>query len=146
MPSNMKFSKDDHIEEIIVHQKLNSIYYDCKSDPVIFEKKLHDLRKRGEQLGITTTDSILCNRISAHLRGPFEILTLKYELYYTTMTLTDLLNDIKSVYQRKILVPKILGESNQWSMPTDFRARKPVRDTDRPYDRSKGKMKRERQY
>lgn len=97
------FQENEYSNDLTVNEKLNTIYYDCKSDPFIFEKKLQNLRKRGEKIDITTTNTVLCDRISRHLTGSFDILSVKYEMYHKTMTLTDLLDEIKTAYRRYIL-------------------------------------------
>lgn len=97
------FQENEYSNDLTVNEELNTIYYDCKSDPFIFEKKLQNLRKKGEKIGITTTDKVLCDRISRHLTGPFNILSVKYEMNHKTMKLTDLLDEIKTAYRRYIL-------------------------------------------
>lgn len=100
------FQENEYANARMIAQELASITYDCKSDPFFFEKKLQNLRRKGEQLGITMADSVLCDRISEHLSGPFKTISDKYELNYMSMTLTDLLNDIQIIYRRQTLSGK----------------------------------------
>ena len=47
------YQENEILSERIIAKELFSIYYDCKSDPFFFQKKLSNLRDKGEKIGIS---------------------------------------------------------------------------------------------
>lgn len=128
-----------------IAKELNSIYYDGKSDPFFFQKKLNNLRKKGLEIGITTTDTILCDRIVDHLSGPFKSIADNYDRNYTTISLTDLLDEIQRVYNRQIRdkthINKNYSNTNESKAATKSTMATHVASKSNPKVSSKGKNK-----
>ena len=116
---NALYKETGYDNERSIAKELNSIYYDGKTDPFFFQKKLNNLRKKGLEIGVTTTDTILCERIVDHLSGPFKPIADNYDRNYTNISLTDLLDEIQRVYNRQIRDKTSTNKSN--SNSTDYK-------------------------
>lgn len=139
------YQENGYDSERAIAKELNSIYYDGKSDPFFFQKKLHNLRQKGLEVGITTTDAVLCDRIVEHLSGHFKSIANNYDRNYTTISLNDLLDEIQRVYNRHIKDKKestssITNDTNSTSV-TIPRNATAIKSNSQAVNKGKGKGK-----
>ena len=137
------YQENGYDSERSIAKELSSIYYDGKSDPFFFQKKLHNLRRKGLEVGITTTDTVLCDRIVEHLSGHFKPIADNYDRNYTSISLNDLLDEIQRVYNRHIKDKKqpTYPATANTKPPTASISRKPavIKPNSQAANRSKGK-------
>ncbi|MFZ2381671.1 hypothetical protein [Leuconostoc falkenbergense] len=96
------YKENEIVSERMIANELFSIYYDGKSDPFFFQRKLENLRKKGEEIGISITDNVISDRIVQHLSGHFKPIADNYDRNYPNITLQSLLNEISHVYIRQV--------------------------------------------
>ena len=67
----------------------------------MFQKKLNNLHEKGLEIGVTSTDKALRDRIVDHLSGSLRSGADNYDRNYTIISLNSLSDEIQRVYNRQ---------------------------------------------